>query len=228
MESFLKKHLVTLSITIASLLCLVSVLLYYDTLGIVIKFLNQSKCEDLFENIRICILGFGDYAVLGFITIFAARSLLVFISVAAMIVLGGSIFGTFYGILYSMISIFISANIAFFISRFANRSFVNNLLKDKLPNIDSKIESHGFKIILGMRFSMIFPFDVLNYTAGLTKVKYRDFILGTTLGMIPEVLLLTFLGENITSPSSPIFICSLSIIALIICVSFFLKKKAIF
>jgi uncharacterized membrane protein YdjX (TVP38/TMEM64 family) len=58
---------------------------------------------------------------------------------------------------------------------------IERILKNKLKNFDSKMEKHGFSIILSLRLSMLFPFDIVNYAAGMSKIRYRDFILGTMI-----------------------------------------------
>ncbi|MDP4178324.1 MAG: VTT domain-containing protein, partial [Bacillota bacterium] len=76
------------------------------------------------------------------------------------------------------------------------QSFVNKILRGKSLKLDNNIEQKGFKIMFTMRVSMVFPHDALSYAAGLSKIKYKDFILATCLGMIPEVLAYSILGKS--------------------------------
>lgn len=177
-----------------------------------------------FHNAQEYISSFGHFAALIFIAISSVRTLLIFFPFFIMVVLGGSIFGPLYGFIYSMISVFISANIAFMISRYLGKDSVQKLLRGRAKNVNLKIEQHGFKIIFLMRISSIFPFDILNYMAGLTKVKYKHFIFATVLGGIPEIFSLTYLGENIKSPFSVNFIIAIILVIVTVAVPFIISK----
>lgn len=100
-------------------------------------------------------------------------------------------------------------------SRFLGNSFVNKLLRGKALKLNSDIEKNGFKIMLIMRLSFIFPYDGLSFAAGLSKMKYRDFILGTMIGIVPEMLTYSFMGNNIKHPLSIKFIAPIIAILLI-------------
>lgn len=86
---------------------------------------------------------------------------------------------------------------AFYLSRIFGKAFVDKILRGKALELDERIEKEGFMIILLMRLSVIFPFDGLSYAAGFTKVKYKDFILGTMLGVIPEMITYCFIGKHL-------------------------------
>jgi len=106
-------------------------------------------------------------------------------------------------------------------SRFLGKPFVNKLLKGKALSLNSNIEKHGFKIMLAMRLSFIFPYDALSFAAGLSKMKYYDFILGTIIGIIPEMLTYSFMGKNIKHPLSIKFIAPIIAIILIATASYY-------
>jgi len=50
------------------------------------------------------------------------------------------------------------------------------------------------KIVLLTRLSPIFPFNLLNYAYGLTKVTFRDYVLGT-LGILPGTIMFIYVGS---------------------------------
>ncbi|MCX7711666.1 MAG: TVP38/TMEM64 family protein, partial [Clostridia bacterium] len=141
-----------------------------------------------------------------------------------MVVLSGRLFGPLLGFIYSMISVFTSASLAYFISRYLGKDFVEKLLRGKIQQLDEKAETHGFKIVLVMRLSSVFPFDVFNYALGLTKVKYKDFILGTIIGIIPETFSLTFMGSSLHSPKSGKFFIAVAMLLLTMGVPLIYKK----
>lgn len=112
-------------------------------------------------------------------------------------VAGGLIFGTIKGTLINVIASNIGASIAFLIGRYLGRDFVEKLVKGKLKSIDDKIEENGFITILRLRLIPIVPFNLLNYASGFSKVKYREYVLGSVIGMFPGTFIYTFFADAI-------------------------------
>jgi uncharacterized membrane protein YdjX (TVP38/TMEM64 family) len=65
--------------------------------------------------------------------------------------------------------------------------------------IDQAIGEQGFRVVLLLRLSPVFPFNLLNYALGLTRVRLRDYLLASVLGMFPGTLLYVYLGSLVTS-----------------------------
>jgi len=65
--------------------------------------------------------------------------------------------------------------------------------------LDDAIEKNGFKMVFLVRLSPAFPFNILNYALGLTKVRLRDYVLASWIGMIPGMLLYVYLGATAQS-----------------------------
>ena len=65
--------------------------------------------------------------------------------------------------------------------------------------LDDAIEKNGFKMVFLVRLSPAFPFNILNYALGLTKVRLRDYIFASWIGMIPGMLLYVYLGATAQS-----------------------------
>lgn len=72
----------------------------------------------------------------------------------------------------------------------------------KFQAIDLAIRESGFKIVLLLRLSPVFPFNLLNYGLGLTAVRLRDYVLASFLGMLPGTFLYVYLGSLATSASA--------------------------
>ncbi len=96
---------------------------------------------------------------------------------------------------------------------------------DKLKNIQELLKDNGFLMILLLRLIPLFPFDLISYGAGLTKISYKDFALGTLIGTIPRhIIFFVNLGAQwITFNKTSIYL-SVSLLILFIIVSVFLKK----
>lgn len=110
---------------------------------------------------------------------------------------GGLIFGTIKGTILNVIASNIGASIAFLIGRYLGRDFVEKLAKGKLKSIDDKIEQSGFLTILRLRLIPVVPFNLLNYASGFSKIKYRDYAIGSLIGMFPGTFIYTFFADAI-------------------------------
>ena len=105
--------------------------------------------------------------------------------------LGAAIFGAYWGFVYVWFGAMAGASIAFLIGRTLGREFASSLIGDKLKKYDDAIERNGFATVLYLRL-VYFPFTPLNFGMGLTKVHFRDYLLGTGLGIIVGTFIFTF------------------------------------
>ena len=137
------------------------------------------------------------------------------------------IFGLVKGYIYTAIGAILGATLSFYISRKLGRNFVKKLTKEKLDNVEEMINSNGFFIIFMLRLIPLFPFDIISYGAGLTSVKYKDFILATFLGTIPGILVFTNIGAQSVNMGSGSFYVSIGALVLLFIISMVLKKKFI-
>lgn len=104
---------------------------------------------------------------------------------------GAVIFGKFYGMLYNLAADTLGASISFFLGRYFLHGVARGFLETRMPWLDRKAEEEGFSVIFYLRIFW-FPFIVLNYAAGATRIRYRDYLLGTVLGLLPPVLIFTY------------------------------------
>ena len=105
--------------------------------------------------------------------------------------LGAAIFGPYWGFVYVWFGAMAGASIAFWIGRTLGREFASSLIGDKLKKYDDAIERNGFATVLYLRL-VYFPFTPMNFGMGLTKVHFRDYFLGTGLGIIVGTFIFTF------------------------------------
>ena len=105
--------------------------------------------------------------------------------------LGGAIFGPYWGFLYVWFGAMAGASAAFIIGRTLGREFASSLIGDKLKKYDDAIEQNGFATVLYLRL-VYFPFTPMNFGMGLTKVRFRDYVAGTGLGIIVGTFIFTF------------------------------------
>jgi len=95
----------------------------------------------------------------------------------------------------------IGATLAFILGRTLLRSSIEAKVAGNpgFAAIDRAVGEQGLKIVLLTRLSPVFPFNLLNYAFGLTKVGLRDYAIGTVVGIVPGTITYVYLGSLITS-----------------------------
>lgn len=113
-----------------------------------------------------------------------------------------------------------------------NRQQVEGLLDEnpKFRALDKAIAKEGFKVILLLRLSPIFPFALSNYLYGVTSVDFVEYMMGTLIGFFPgtlayvyggtvSLLLLLPLSWSSLSLSLPLLVCAVILVSLSVSLS---------
>jgi pyruvate/2-oxoglutarate dehydrogenase complex dihydrolipoamide dehydrogenase (E3) component/uncharacterized membrane protein YdjX (TVP38/TMEM64 family) len=110
---------------------------------------------------------------------------------SALSIAAGALFGSVVGVILVSIGATIGASLAFLISRyFARESMVNWLGKnEKFQRLDRLTEEQGAIIVALTRLVPIFPFNLLNYGFGLTRVPFWTYVFWSWLCMLPGIVL---------------------------------------
>ena len=132
----------------------------------------------------------GIWAPLVFM-LFYALGVCLFVPGTLLTGLGAAIFGPYRGFLYVWVGAMLGASAAFWIGRTLGRDFSETLIGDKLKKYDDAIERNGFAAVLYLRL-IYFPFTPMNFSMGLTKVRFWDYFFGTGLGIIVGTFVFTF------------------------------------
>ena len=108
----------------------------------------------------------------------------------------GAVFGLGQGVAYVFVAAVLGSSAAFLIARYVARSAVERRLANnpRFAALDTALGEQGWKIVLLLRLSPVFPFTMLNYSLGLTKVRFGDYFLAS-VGMLPGTLLYVYSGK---------------------------------
>ncbi|HVG58139.1 MAG TPA: TVP38/TMEM64 family protein [Hyalangium sp.] len=115
----------------------------------------------------------------------------------------GFAYGPVYGTLLVMLASNVGATLAFLLGRTVLRGWVARRIAGaaRFSAVDAAVGAQGFRVVLLLRLSPLFPFNLLNYALGLTRVRLRDYMLASLPGMFPGTLLYVYLGSLVTSVS---------------------------
>lgn len=170
------------------------------------------------ETIKQYIEGFGILAPVMFIAIYTLKAVFFIIPTTPFAVAGGYLFGAFLGTIYSLISITLGSAIVFCISRKFSRSFAEKAINNReLKHFDVFFKKRGKAALFIARATPeLFPTDAVSFAAGLAKIRFKDYLLLTFLGSIPNMLVLNLFGTQLSHGLSPTALVILIVLVLII------------
>ncbi len=108
---------------------------------------------------------------------------------------GGALFGPFTGALLSLIGATIGATVAFLIARYLAAEWVERRVSGRLQEIKEGVEREGWRFVAFVRLVPLFPFNVLNYALGLTRLSVQTFAVTSFITMAPGALAYAYLGD---------------------------------
>ncbi len=108
----------------------------------------------------------------------------------------GAIFGLAFGVVYVFIGATLGASAAFLVARYLARGIVEKRVGSnaKFQALDQAIAANGRKIVFLLRLSPVFPFSLLNYALGLSRVRFADYVIAS-VGMLPGTVLYVYYGK---------------------------------
>jgi uncharacterized membrane protein YdjX (TVP38/TMEM64 family) len=142
------------------------------------------------ERLRQFLDAAGIWAPIVYILVYIAGVCL-FIPGTLLTTLGAALFGPYWGFIYVWVGAMAGASAAFLIGRTLGREFAASLIGNRLRKYDDSIEKNGFATVLYLRL-LYFPFTPMNFGMGLTRVRFRDYFVGTGLGIIVGTFIFTF------------------------------------
>lgn len=150
-----------------------------------------------FEEVRQYLSEMGIWAPVIFIAFYTIGT--IFLPSTPFMALAGIFFGFKYGLLYTIIGGLVSSLLVFAISRTLGKNWAESILEhrymSKLDNYNRKLESGAIFDLIIFRLIPIMPFNVLNILMGVSRIKPRDYLIGTLIGLIPSNLVAVYFGD---------------------------------
>jgi len=143
--------------------------------------------------------GLGPLGPLVFIAIYIV-AVAAAIPGSALTVAAGALFGSVFGVIWVSIASTLGASLAFLIARYFARDAIVKWLSgnEKFRRLDQLTEDHGAIIVALTRLVPIFPFNLLNYGFGLTRVRFSTYVLWSWLCMLPGTVLYVVGADAVT------------------------------
>lgn len=139
--------------------------------------------------------GLGPWGPIAFILGYAV-AVVAFLPGSLLTLAAGAIFGLGLGVLYAFSAALLGSAVAFLVARYLARGAIERRLAGnaRFAAIDRAVGQQGRKIVFLLRLSPAFPFSLLNYALGLTRVRFADYLLAAP-GMLPGTLLYVYYGK---------------------------------
>jgi uncharacterized membrane protein YdjX (TVP38/TMEM64 family) len=135
----------------------------------------------------------GSAAPLAFMAIYIAGTVLFFPG-AVLTLVGGALFGPVWGTFYNLTAATLGASLAFLVARYLAQDWVTNKAGGRLKMLLDGVEAEGWKFIAFVRLVPLFPFNLLNYALGLTRIRFVPYVVATYVFMLPGAIAYTYLG----------------------------------
>lgn len=128
-----------------------------------------------------------------FIVIYAAATVL-FLPGAVITLAGGALFGPVWGTLWNLSGATLGALLAFLIARHLGADWVTRRAGPRLRSLNEGVSAEGWRFVAFVRLVPLFPFNLLNYALGLTRIPLAAYVLASAIFMLPGALAYTWLG----------------------------------
>lgn len=160
---------------------------------IAIAFLNRDKLQ--VETLQLWVENAGVLGWLVFIGLYVVSTVL-FLPATILTLLGGFLFGPVFGTIFNLTGAIIGSSIAFLIARYTDGGWIRSKAGKGLGKILDRIDEEGWRAVAFFRLVPIFPFNVLNYALGLSKIPFVQCVITSLICMAPASAAYTFFGHT--------------------------------
>jgi len=115
---------------------------------------------------------------------------------------GGFLFGAVFGTLFSTLGATSGAVLAFLFSRYIVGASIQKKYEKQLIKFNKELETNKYKYLFSIRFLPVFPFFLVNFLCGITKLDLKTFIITTYFGIIPGGFVYTYAGSRLAEINS--------------------------
>jgi uncharacterized membrane protein YdjX (TVP38/TMEM64 family) len=136
---------------------------------------------------------FGGWAPILFLLLYALATVL-FVPGSVLTVAGGALFGPIWGTLWNLTGATLGATFAFVIARHVASYWVAGRNGERLGRLMRGVEEEGWRFVAFVRLVPLFPFNLINYAVGLTRIRLREYVLASLVCMAPGALAYSYLG----------------------------------
>jgi len=159
--------------------------------AISLAYIFRSRLND--AALEIWINSAGALGPVLYIAVYAVVTVL-FLPGSVITLAGGALFGPVWGTLYSLTGATLGGTVAFIIARYLASDWAHRKAGGWTKQLIEGVEKEGWRFVAFVRLVPLFPFNLLNYALGLTRISLPAYIVGSFVFMFPGALAYTYLG----------------------------------
>ncbi|MFH5926083.1 VTT domain-containing protein [Roseomonas xinghualingensis] len=107
-------------------------------------------------------------------------------------------FGTWPGLAYAAVGALLSAAATYGAGRKLGPSPLRRMFGPRINRVSQAVNRNGILTVTAIRLLPIAPFTLVNLVAGAMRIRFLDYMLGTALGLMPGIALLSLVGEGLS------------------------------
>ena len=146
------------------------------------------------EALEATVASLGVWAPVGFVALYGIATVAM-VPGSVFDLAGGALFGPYLGILVNLAGGTLGAVLAFFVARYIARDWVEARAGPRTKGIMQSVDADGWKFVAFVRIVPIFPYNVMNYLLGLTRIPFHQYFLATIVFMSPATVVYTYIGH---------------------------------
>jgi uncharacterized membrane protein YdjX (TVP38/TMEM64 family)/rhodanese-related sulfurtransferase len=135
----------------------------------------------------------GAAGPLVFMAVYVLATVL-FLPGSLLTLVGGALFGPVWGAFYNLTGATFGAAMAFLIARYLAAGWVQGRAGGVGKRLVQGVEAEGWRFVAFTRLVPLFPFNLLNYALGLTRIPFLHYLVATYVCMLPGALAYTWPG----------------------------------
>ena len=155
----------------------------------------------------------GDWVYVAFVPLFVVVNFAITWPILAGA--AGLLFGTAVGTPLALTAVTVASVVQMFIARRLASGHHGSLLPKRTRAVEEALTRNGAIAVMESRIVPLLPFGVVNFSAGLTRMPYRDLALGTIVGAAPKVFAYVALGGSLSDLNSPAGIAALALLVVL-------------
>jgi len=195
-------------------------------LGIIFSVLDPVRFYSEQEEFQAFAKTYGIYGPIAFIIMQILQVVFTPISHYSVGYMGGFLYGTYYGSLYNWIGRIIGHAAAFSLSRTLGRRLALRYVQQKTLDKYDRYVSGRYLILFLIYFLPLFPDDEISYLAGLSKMRFRWFLLANLFGHVGGSLSLAYLGNGVDTKDALFWVLTIVTLAGFPLIWFLMRKRS--
>src|SRR5215831_1822556 len=149
------------------------------------------------EHLRTTMLSYGPWAAAISIGLMVAQAIIAPLPMNVVTITNALVFGPIWGSLLSWFSTVLGASLCFFLSKTFGKPFARKIVGSSIEKAERFFQKYGLHAMFLVRMMPFVPFDAVSYGAPLVGVPFSRFLLATAVGIIPSILVYSYLGTLI-------------------------------